>query len=181
MNDNEFGFVIALSCVNGTKKIFLLFNNLPMFSALLLNPSLVDIPRTIEVYLGENYNTYLKLAEEKETQGKILDLMPKEAFIHPISVKSFLKYTRDNKDIDFARFGRDNKLETLNNIDKPLFMRWGNDKEMILQKADELVSILNNIIVNEKKDINYVDGANHGYNGKEEILAKEIMEFINKI
>lgn len=143
--------------------------------------SLVDIPRTIQVYLGENYNAYLKLAEEKETQGKLLDFMPKEAFIHPISVKSFLKYTRDNKDIDFARFGRDNKLETLNNIDKPLFMRWGNDKEMILQKADELVSILNNIIVNEKKDINYIDGANHGYNGKEEILAKEIMKFIDKI
>lgn len=30
-------------------------------------------------------------------------------------------------------------------------MRWGNDKEMIIQKADELVSLVNNIIINDKK------------------------------
>ena len=139
--------------------------------------SLIDIPMAIKVYTGEKFEQYLKLAEEKENK---LELMPTSSFIHPISVKTFLRYAKDNKEIDFARYGRDNELEKLNNIKAPLFMRWGNDNEMILQKADELVSMVSNLIQNENKDINYIDGANHSYNEKEENLAKEIIEFIKK-
>ena len=139
--------------------------------------SLIDIPMAIKVYTGEKFEKYLKLAEEKENK---LELMPTSSFIHPISVKTFLRYAKDNKEIDFARYGRDNELEKLNNIKAPLFMRWGNDNEMILQKADELVSMVSNLIQNENKDINYIDGANHSYNEKEEILAKEIIEFVKK-
>ena len=139
--------------------------------------SLIDIPMAIKVYTGEKFEKYLKLAEEKENK---LELMPTSSFIHPISVKTFLRYAKDNKDIDFAKYGRDNELKKLNNIKAPIFMRWGNDNEMILQKADELVSMVSNLIQNENKDINYIDGANHSYNEKEEILAKEIIEFIKK-
>lgn len=142
--------------------------------------SLIDIPQTLRIYLGDNYNSYLKLAEEKEQEGKLKELMPEKSFIHPISVKTFLRYSKYSKDIDFAGYGRDNKLEKLNNIDIPLFMRWGNDNEMIVQKADELVSLVNNIIINDKKDIDYIEGSNHSYEGKEEIVAKQIIEFINK-
>ena len=139
--------------------------------------SLIDIPMAIKVYTGEKFEKYLKLAEEKENK---LELMPTSSFIHPISVKTFLRYARDNKEIDFAKYGKDNEFKKLNNIKAPLFMRWGNDNEMILQKADELVSMVSNLIQNENKDINYIDGANHSYNEKEETLAKEIIEFIKK-
>ena len=142
--------------------------------------SLIDIPMAIKFYLGKNFESYFKLAEEKEKQN-INELMPKGAFIHPISVKTFLRYVRDNKDIDFAKYGSDNELKKLNNIKVPLFMRWGNDNEMIAQSAEELVTIVSNNISNKNKDIDYIDGANHGYHEKEEILAKEIIEFINKI
>ena len=142
--------------------------------------SLVDIANTFKEELGEDFEKYLKLAEEKEEKGEILDLMPKEAFIHPISVKTFLRYARDNKEIDFARYSEDLEFKELNNIEVPLFMRWGNNNEMILQEADELVSKLNTAIKNPRKDINYIDGADHGYTGKEKILANQIVEFINK-
>ncbi len=142
--------------------------------------SLVDIPTTLKIYLGENFNKYLKIAEEQETQGKQLELMPKEAFIYPISGKTFLRYARDNQKIDFAKFGKDTKLEKLNNIEVPLLMRWGNEKEMIVQKAEELVNNVTNIIANPKKDIAYIDGANHSYDGKEEELAKQIITFIKQ-
>ena len=137
--------------------------------------SLVDIPQTLKFYLRENFNKYLEYAEE---QNKPNELMPKESFIHPISVKTFLRYARDNKEIDFAGYGRDTKLEKLNNIDVPLFMRWGNDNEMILQRAEELVDIVNNILKNENKDIDYIDGANHCYENREEELAEQIIKFI---
>lgn len=140
--------------------------------------SLIDIPKAINVYLGDKFNEYVSLAEEKEQEYKSYELMPKDAFINPISAKTFLRYVRDNKDIDFAGYGKDNELEKLNNIKVPLMMRWGNQNEMILQSADELVNIVTNIIENKNKDIDYIDGANHQYNGKEKELAEQIIEFI---
>ena len=139
--------------------------------------SLVDIPMAVKVYTGDKYEKYIKLAEEKL---KTNELMPKESFIHPISAKTFIRYAKDFKEFDFAGYGRDSKLEKLNNIEVPLFTRWGNDKEMIIQKAEDLVKMVNKIIKNPKKDISYIDGANHSYDGKEETVAKEILEFIEK-
>lgn len=140
--------------------------------------SLIDIPKAIKAYLGDKFSEYVSLAEEKEQEYKSYELMPKDAFINPISAKTFLRYVRDNKDIDFAGYGKDNELEKLNNIKVPLMMRWGNQNEMILQSADELVNIVTNIIENKNKDIDYIDGANHQYNGKEKELAEQIIEFI---
>ena len=140
--------------------------------------SLVDIPMDLKVYLRDNFKQYLDYAEKLEHENKIYEMMPRESFIHPISVKSFLRYARDNKDIDFANYGKDNELEKLNNIQVPLFMRWGNDNEMIIQQADELSTMVNNIITNENKNIDYIDGANHSYTGKEKELAEQIVEFV---
>ena len=106
--------------------------------------------------------------------------MPKDAFIHPISVKTFLRYAKYNKEIDFASYGNDKNLEKLNNIEVPLMIRWGNQNEMILQKPDDLVEMVSNCISNENKDISYIDGADHGYTNKEEELACQILGFINK-
>lgn len=142
--------------------------------------SLIDIPATLKIYLGDKYENYLNIAKEKEKEGKLQELMPKEAFIHPVSVKTFLRYAYDNKEIDFAQYGKDTELKTLNNIAVPLFMRWGTVKEMIIQEPDDLISILSSKITNPHKDINYIEGANHGYEGKEEILAQQIVTFIKK-
>ena len=140
--------------------------------------SLVDITSVLKAFLGKNFSYYINLANKMEQEGKLQNLMPQEAFIHPVSCKTFLRYARDNKDIDFAGYEKDNELEKLNNIKVPLMMRWGNQNEMILQNADELVNIVTNIIENKNKDINYIDGANHQYNGKEKELAEQIIEFI---
>ena len=49
---------------------------------------------------------------------------------------------------------------------------------MIIQQADELSTMVNNIITNENKNIDYIDGANHSYTGKEKELAEQIVEFV---
>lgn len=140
--------------------------------------SLIDIPNALKFYLGDKLEEYLKLAKEKQEQGKQLEFMPKESFIHPISVKTFLRYARNYQEIDFANYGEDTELTKLNQITVPLFMRWGDDNEMILQKADELVTIVNHNISNPNRDINYIKGSNHMYTGKEEIIAEQIVQFI---
>ena len=142
--------------------------------------SLIDIPRALKVYLRDNFDKYLQYAEEKEKNGSKDEMMPEEAFIHPISVKTFLRYARDYQDINFANFGEDKELKKLNNIDVPLFMRWGNVNEMIVQMPEELVDIVNNTMTNPNKDIYYIDGANHSYERKEEELAKQVVAFVEK-
>ena len=144
--------------------------------------SLVDIPLAVQVYLRDNFASIVTYAKNMKKEGMENVLMPTESFIHPISVKTFLRYAIDNKDIDFARFSDENyNYEKLNNIKVPLFMRWGNDGELIIQKADELCDMLKNKIQNKNLDIGFIDGANHSYDGKEEVLANEIKRFIEKI
>lgn len=144
--------------------------------------SLVDIPKALQIYLNDNFPAMVTYAKNMKKEGLDDLLMPEKSFIHPISVKTFLRYAINNEDINFARYSDDTyNFEEINNIKCPLFMRWGNNNEMILQKADDLCTMLKNKIKNEKLDIGYIDGANHSYTGKEEILANQITEFIDKI
>lgn len=141
--------------------------------------SLVDIPKTLKIYLNENFDKMLKLAEEN---NNLYDIMPKESFIHPISVKTFLRYAKYNENINFAQYSNElYDFKELNNIEVPLFMRWGNQNEMIEQEASQLVDLLNKKLLNSVKDIGYIDGADHGYTGKEQILGEEIINFIKNI
>lgn len=141
--------------------------------------SLVDIPEWQRYDLKNKYDEFLKYAEDKEKEGKLLELMPSESFEHPISVKSYLRYYKYNKDIDFARFSDSQyNFKELNNIDIPLFLRWGNVYELVIQDLNELVEFLKTKILNKNLDIGYIDGADHGYTGKEKILAEQIIKFI---
>lgn len=141
--------------------------------------SLVDIPDCQKYDLGDKYAEMMEYAENKEKEGKLNDLMPIESFDHPICVRSYLRYFKYNKDIDFARFwDKDYNFKELNNIQIPLFLRWGNVHDLVLQNLSNLIEILKSKIQNEKLDIGYIDGADHGYTGKEEALAKEIISFI---
>ena len=141
--------------------------------------SLVDIPDMLNTFTPKEF---IELANKKEKENKLDELMPVESSIHPLSVKTFLKYIKYNNQIDFARYNDVNyDFEKLNNIKVPLFMRWGNDKELIKQDAKELADFMRNKIINENKDINYIENANHSYNGKEDVLANEINSFLLKI
>ena len=108
--------------------------------------------------------------------------MPKEAFIHPISTKTYLRYFRDNQAINFAQYhNKEYDFPELSQIQVPLFMRWGNLYEMIEQKAEDLVQLIQEKVHNPFQDIAYIEGADHGYSQHKEQLAKEIVRFLKKI
>lgn len=142
--------------------------------------SLVDIPLALKVYLQDNFPAMVTYAKNMKKEGMENQLMPEKSFIHPISIKTFLRYAIENEDINFARFSDSSyDFEELNNIKVPLFMRWGNNKELIVQNAEDLCKMLKNKIKNRNLDINYIDGANHNYKGKEDILAEQIKSFFD--
>lgn len=69
-------------------------------------------------------------------------------------------------------------FDLLNKIDKPLFMRWGTVNELCLLKPDELIQVIKDNVLSEKKNIGCIYGASHNYTGKEALLANEIIDFI---
>lgn len=170
----------------GSTKVVYTYNRLKEENSKYLNNikaiillSLCDSSDTIEMNKDDNY---LKIAEEKASNGELMNLMPLEAYVHPISVRSYLQYARDYQSIDFARFDdEDYEFEVLNKIDVPLFMRWGNVNELIKRDAKDLAQFMNGKIHNPNKDISYIDGADHTYYEKEEELARQVRYFIEKI
>ena len=154
------------------------YKNLENIKSIILL-SLVDIVDCQKHDLGiEKYNEMLRLAVEKEKEGILMGLMPDGAFDHPISIKSYLRYFRDNKEIDFARFSeKDYDFKELNNIKVPLFMRWG-ETDLVVQNLEELIEFLKSKIKNEKLDIGYIKNTDHGYTDKEEQLGEEIVKFL---
>jgi len=155
------------------------YENLDKIKSVILL-SWVDLVELQKYDLGiEKYNEVLKLAIEKEKKNEEMDLLPRDAFDHPISVKSYLRYYRDNEDIDFARFSDEQyDFKEINNINIPLFLRWG-EKDLVIQKLDELIEFLKLKINNNKLDIGYIKNTDHGYTNKEENLGKEIVKFIS--
>lgn len=143
--------------------------------------SLVDLIDLQKYDLGiDKYNEMLELAIKKENDNEEMDLMPRDAFDHPISVKSYLRYYRDNQDIDFARFSdKEYNFKELNNITVPLFLRWG-EKDLVIQDLNELSDFLKSKINNDSLDISYIKGTDHGYTDKEEFLGEEIVKFLAK-
>ncbi len=143
--------------------------------------SMVDIPTAIKNMVGKNYKrliTYLMLLSKR---GKGNNLLIIDNSFPPIKPNTILAYVQDNKKIDFARFGdKRYSFKELNNINIPLFMRWGNVNELIFQDVEELVKIMNDKIKNPYKDISYIKGADHSYTGKENVLTDEICKFIKK-
>ena len=140
--------------------------------------SLIDIPGMVDTHSDPKF---IKYAEDKEKMNQLLDLMPAESFMHPISVKTFLKYVKYNEEIDFAQYSKkDDEFEILNKINIPLFIRWGDTNELIDLEAKELVEFMKKKIQNDKKDIGYIEGADHTYSEKEKQLAKEICSLLQR-
>lgn len=187
--ENNYKEIYIMGHSLGSTKVIYFYNkilennkNLVEYIKGILLLSLVDIPMSIKIYLKDKYASTVTYAKNMKKEGMENVLMPEYAFIHPMSVKTFLRYTTQNENIDFARFSDQTyDYKELNNIKIPLFMRWGNNGELIIQEANELCNDLKSKIKNEKLNIGYIDGANHGYNEKEEELAKDICDFIKEI
>ena len=154
------------------------YKNLENIQSIILL-SLVDLVDLQKYDLGiDKYNKMLELAIEKQARGEEMELMPFDSFDHPISVKSYLRYYRDNQEIDFAKFNDNNyDFKEINNISIPLFLRWG-ENDLVVQKLDELIELLKTKINNPKLDIGYIKNTDHGYTNKEEVLGEKIKKFL---
>ena len=137
--------------------------------------SLVDVPNLVKSSVTSEFMDYVNQNKEKS-----MELIPVGGFVHFMSIHTILQYL-NNKNIDFAPYNdKTNKFEILNNINIPIFIRWGSVNELIIMSAPQQVEFMNEKIVNSKKNIGFIDGGNHSYKGKEQVLAQEIYKFLKE-
>ena len=141
--------------------------------------SMVDVPEYLKVVLGENYDRvieYLKIIKGKGKGNQIIaiDNFP------PVKPNTILNFEQDSELDFFSYTAPTYKFEKLNNIKVPLFMRWGNVNELITIPAEELVDIVKRKVMNKKVEIDFIDGANHSYKNKENVLAEQIINWITR-
>jgi len=142
--------------------------------------SLVDIVDCQKVYLNDKFEEVLEYAKNKQNRGKENELMPKDAFLNPISVKTYLRYFKDNEEVNFVRYNDSSyNFNELNNINVPLFIRWGNVRELVAQSIDEVISLLKQKVENPNLNLGYIDGADHSFSGKEKEVITQILGFTN--
>lgn len=141
--------------------------------------SMVDLPNAMNFFFSGDKEKLVKFMENEVKEGRGDTLISIPDAILPMSPNTFLRYMKNNKSIDFAKYSDENyDFKELNAINVPLFMRWGNNHELITQDACDLVKMLQIKIKNPHKDLNFIDGAAHNYKDKEEILAGQILNFL---
>lgn len=140
--------------------------------------SMVDVPNYLRMFLGNEFNKVINRVNYFAEKGSEDIIIEVNKSLPPFKPKTVLGYLK-NREIDFFRYSdKDYNFDVLNKIKVPLFMRWGNVNELISVDAKDLVKLLNEKITNNKKDINYIDNANHGYKDKEKVLANELLNWI---
>lgn len=141
--------------------------------------SIVDVPRICRGLLGEKFEVAQKEAMKLVEEGKENVLITREYFLHPISAKNFLFCSEIGGDGDLAPFGAKNPdFTAFDSITCKLFMRWGRERDMILQTPEELEKIVKQNIKNPNLNVGFIEGTGHNYHFKERETAREIINFL---
>lgn len=141
--------------------------------------SIVDVPRMTKGMLGEKFNNVLSEIKQMVNENRGEELIKREYFLHPITANNFLFLCKSGGTIDVAPFGDENAdYIALNNIEIPLLMMWGKERDLIMQKPEELERIIKKNVKNEKLLVKFIDGTGHNYRYKEKETAEEILKFL---
>lgn len=141
--------------------------------------SIVDVPRTCQALLGDKFEMARKEAAQLVEDGKGETLITREYFLHPISANNFLFCSEIGGIGDLVPFGAEcPDFTALNSIECRLLMRWGKERDMILQTPENLEKIIRQNIKNPILDVGFIEGTGHNYHFKEKETAQEILGFL---
>lgn len=138
-----------------------------------------DIPKEIELYTGEDYESCISKSKELVESGKEMELIDFPVFANgKVSANTFYKDFLYESDCDFFRY-RDlaYKSKILNKIEIPVLTVFGDKDECVLtQPLDIVEKYLRDNIKN--CDVLIIENTDHSYTGKYKELAELIEENI---
>lgn len=144
--------------------------------------SLVDIVGLVE-QLSMKYEKEILISKlQREIQNPMsCQLFRFTESFPPMSAKTLLRYIKNNQNIDVANYRKEKENYLfLQEIQVPLFMRWGTEKELVFQPIKQIIQRIEKNVKNKRVDINVIEGATHNYTGKEEELANQIILFLEQ-
>ena len=142
--------------------------------------SIVDIPRMCRGMLGEKYNDILLEIKQMVNENRDEELIKREYFLHPICARNFLFINKIGGEIDMVPFGAERpNFNALSSIQCPLLMFWGKERDMIMQKPEELEKIIRANVTKSDLEIRFIPETGHNYRYKEKETASEIIQIIN--
>lgn len=128
----------------------------------------------------EKYKKAMEIAKLKVSEGKGKSLLPAEFYPMPICASTLVDLFDSESDFNTVFYEDENwKAESLNAISEPLFMRYGTVNETITKAAREIVKLIKGLVINEDLDVDYIEGADHSYHGKEHDLVNQYIKFLN--
>lgn len=137
--------------------------------------------------LGKNFNKKLKVLLKKakkivaSKQGN--KLMPQNKNEFSFSANRVLSlYTNESNEDTFPYDIPQAKFETLSKIKKPMLAIFGSEDEYLDRPIESIIEIFREKSQKTKKfDSAIIKNASHGYDEKEEELAKLIVDWIKKV
>ena len=143
--------------------------------------SIVDIPRMCRGLLSDKYNSVITEVKQMINEKRGDELIKREYFLHPISANNFLFINQINGILDIVPFGSEKpNLNALSNIECPLMMFWGKERDMIMQKPEILEKIIRENVSKQDIEVKFIEGTGHNYRYKEVETVKEILKNLCK-
>ncbi|MBO5143239.1 MAG: hypothetical protein J6C46_09705 [Clostridia bacterium] len=144
--------------------------------------SIVDVPRMCRSLLREKYNNVVTEVKQMINEKRGDYLITREYFLHPMTANNFLYFNKIGGPMDLVPFGDEKpNLVALSNIDCPLLMMWGKERDLIMQKPEQLEEIIRNNVEKSQLEIKFIEGTGHNYRCKEKETAEEMLKFLNRL
>ncbi len=138
------------------------------------------------IYLAEDatkgkWKKYIKVAEQKVGEGKGEEIIPKEFLDVPMSYQTYLSHHNNNDFENVFKFhDKSYNFPILNKINIPVKVIVGTKDKYFnpanISNSQEAIDILKKNI----KEFSYklIENGDHGYNGKEDVVAHEVADFL---
>ena len=141
--------------------------------------SIVDVPRMCRHLLGQKYNDVIAEVKQMINDGRGDQLIKREYFLHAMSAKNFLFFNQIDGVMDLVPFGAEKpNLVNLDNIESPLLMIWGKERDLIMQRPEKLEEIIRKNMKNPELCIKFIPDTGHNYRYKEKETAQEILSWL---
>lgn len=143
----------------------------------LLGP--VDDYNLTRKQLKRNFNKAVKVANHMVKTGKGSEITPE--WISRLTARRFLSYA-DSSRIESRLFNYDSSLKEFSTIVVPVLAVFGSKEEYVSTKSvKQCLGLLKERTSSERYDSLIIDGANHGFDGKERELSLAVVKWIGSV
>lgn len=133
--------------------------------------------------LGNKFNKALQIANEMIKEKRGSELMPKWVYGNPLTSEMYMDMFGENSELAIFRFDDPSRgFDLLKNIKIPVLSIFGSqDAATSKTSSKQALELIREALTSTSSyDSKVIEGANHHYLGKEELLSREILDWTKR-